>query len=339
MNGKKQHPENKKTAKVGISLAVFQENRRNLQTQQSDCVFFSDLVEYRLADLAFGEQLLEEVHQADMVRFAGSRANINTEHEFILEFVQEFDGIFFVAGKSVAARTGGEVAVEVVVLTHKFRHGTFDDFAFGITGTLVRSIQNTDFRPESLAVGKDFHAGEPLKGFRQTGQTGFIIDTVASAVAVCHMDGHGPLHFFNSTEKIGHKGVKETHIADDFADTLATGITILLENIFDLGERVVPHGTRVDVAERYESAGEAFSGFKNIFVGLRQIEFRADQRQQNSFFDFVLIVELNKLVRGRPGLASGQLEKRFAIGVSTPVLPTCISIDKSFVSFSSGGYL
>ena len=40
-------------------------------------------------------------------------ANINTEHQPILEFIEEFHCVIFIAGQRVAAAAGREIAVQI----------------------------------------------------------------------------------------------------------------------------------------------------------------------------------------------------------------------------------
>ena len=123
------------------------------------------------------------------------------------------------------------------------------------------------------------------------------------------VERHGQADFLHGPEKVAHVRVEKRHVANHFADALAASCLVLLQDCFQWRLRVIADGARVDVAERNETAWILLCGLQDVLVCLRQLELRADQRQENCFFYVGAVIKFDELGGGRPGFGAGNLQK------------------------------
>ena len=77
-----------------------------LQLQKPDDVSTSDLFERRVGEQAFFVQILQEAAQRKLlIRIA----DIRSEAEFVLKFIEEFHGVVWISCQSVVTACGGQV--------------------------------------------------------------------------------------------------------------------------------------------------------------------------------------------------------------------------------------
>ncbi|MPN35779.1 hypothetical protein SDC9_183281 [bioreactor metagenome] len=162
-------------------------------------------------------------------------------------------------------------------------------------------------------MAAEIDALEAIERFIQPRQPGFVVNAVAAANAMGQVEGQRQSRFFDFAEEIDHKRIVERHVADHFADAAATGVLVFFEYIGQRRVGFVADRLRMNVAVGDETPRKTFGRFENVFVGLRQIELRPDQRQQRRLFHAQFIVKFDQLVRRRPGRAPIQLQKRLPV--------------------------
>ena len=205
--------------------------------------------------------------------------------------MQEAYGIVAVAHEGVAAAAGGEIAVEVLVLAHEFGdYALLLDRIGRIAGAVGGFFQAGDFGPEFGTVAEEFEFREAAEGEFELGQSRIVVQAVGAADGMGGIEAEGQAHGFHVPKEILYAGIEEGQIGHDFSHAFTALILVVSQPYIQGGLGPVADSPGIDIAEGKEaSSGLACHG-QDIFIGLGEVDFRADQRLDASSFDTHFVV-------------------------------------------------
>ena len=172
----------------------------------------------------------------------------------------------WVASEGVKGAFGGEVAIEVGVLSHK----SWDDTA-GCYGAIrvyiffVGGYICADFGPEGHTVAEEFQIGEFLEDFFEAWQADFIEDAIIFEAGRYEIRGHSmkgdwEADNFAGFEEVQHTGMVPGDSGGELAEAFAAELFVLgeSEDVILCFEFIGVLGQSwVKIAERDEAVGES----------------------------------------------------------------------------------
>ncbi|MBQ2336995.1 MAG: hypothetical protein II381_11820, partial [Victivallales bacterium] len=118
--------------------------------------------------------------------------------------------------------------------------------------------------------------------------------TVVMADVWRQMECQWKSRFLNAFEEILHKRIKNAEVGGDFADAFATEIAVVFRHVAERRVGGVGKETRVDVAERDETARIGGANVEHIFwIHERRGAFGSHFRQEAGGFDADFIITRN----------------------------------------------